>query len=530
MSNTIITRFENDIIAEYLPENAQLFEMLEDFVLRNSSEDRPVMLLSMENGRKVIKAAGYVGLIQLNNGTQIEIYPKVGDSPTEAKKILSRMISVYLGIPYSDTLEKTMSVPGTSFMEYFISVYIRECMKIMKSGMLSGYTSIEENSNTMQGSILFSENIRKNLTHRERLYVRHEVFTPDRSENRLMKTTAALMQKLSHDHQNIQNLKKILLFLDEVKLSDNCDADLANCINTRNSQKYNVVLNMSRLFLKTRSRKNFSGKYVSCALLFPMEEIFGAYAAEIARKKNKGKVVMLRQSGKYLCDEPDYFPLEPDIAVYDKNNRIESIIISRWKFIDSAQHIDRADVYRLFACAVRMGCENVFIIYPETKKVSGLPANGVFTVNCGTTVHIHIRFADPASEDEFKMIAATYEGDDIPETEASGEISENPIEKPETPEKAKSEDISENPKKELKEPEKEKSKEVPKDNEKKAVTRVEEKQPETPQPEKTEPTASKTVTKKKSDPEKAPDQSAKNDNSSKKVKITKLNTKSKSTK
>lgn len=512
MSNKIITKFESETIVEFTPENASLFEMLEDFVLRNNSEDRQVMELTSENGRKVIKAAGYVGLVQLNNGTQIEIYPKVSESAVEAKKILSRLLSVYLEIPYSDSFGKLLDSPEVSFMEYFISVYVRECMKIMKSGMLSGYTSVEENSTTMQGSIVFSENIRKNLTHRERLYVRHDVFTPDRSENRLMKTTANLMQKLSHDHQNSQNLKKILLFLDDVKLSDNCDIDFANCINTRNSKKYSVILNMCRLFLKSKSRKGFSGKYVSCALLFPMNEIFGAYVAGIVRNNNKGKVVMTRQAGKYLSSEPNFFPMFPDIAVYDKNNRIESVTASRWKFINSAQDIDIADMYRLFACAARLDCEDVYMIYPNVEKIGGLPENGVYTIDYGKTAKLHIMFADPANEDDFRVISSDYVDECDPETD----IFPDPIPDEEIPEETADapEKSSEPEKKPVSEPEKSP------EPEEKPVTKSE----KLPEPEK----KPDIKPEKSSEPEKKlSDKPEKPDNSNKKVKLIRHGTKSK---
>ena len=205
----IIARFENDVIIEFNEENSELFEKIEDFALRNPQ----LMLLCMEKGIKVIKSRDFAGVLRLNDGRAIEIYPRLGKSVTEAKGLLGRMVSAYLDMPFEKNTAELLDSEDSSFMEYFAAVFIREFSKIMKSGMLSGYTSIEENTNSMQGSILFSENIRRNLAHRERLYVRHDVFTPNRAENRLIKTAAAVLLKLVDSHVNKQELKKIIIQL-----------------------------------------------------------------------------------------------------------------------------------------------------------------------------------------------------------------------------------------------------------------------------------------------------------------------------
>ena len=83
-------------------------------------------------------------------------------------------------------------------------------MKIIKSGVLSAYTSREENLTTVQGTIMFAENIRRNLVHRERLYVRHDVFTPDRAENRIIKSAALMLSKLTADAHSSHLLMEAL--------------------------------------------------------------------------------------------------------------------------------------------------------------------------------------------------------------------------------------------------------------------------------------------------------------------------------
>lgn len=394
MNTNLITICESETILKLTSENRKLFEMLEDFALRNNSVMRPVI----ENGEKVIKAANYVGIVKLNDGTVIEILPKLAGkkagSFSEPKKLVYQMLSTLLGIPYND--RDTVDMNET-FLEYFISVFARECMKIIKSGLLSGYVSVEENMTAVQGNILFAENIRKNLVHRERLYVRHDVFSPDRAENRLIKSTASLMMKLSKSHRSSQNLKQILAYLDDVKFSADYDVDFSKCVNTRNAKKYSIVLNICRLFLKNHNFSEYHGKYVAYAMLFPMEDVFKSYIAGLI-KKNVHKTVKTQINGEYLFSKPEMFTLRPDIVIYDEG-KPSCIVDTRWQIIEKKNDISADDMCRLYAYAQKFNCSEIVMIYPESsEKLTELPE--CYCVDSDEKIHIHIRFAQLYGNDK----------------------------------------------------------------------------------------------------------------------------------
>lgn len=416
----IITGFENEIIIEPTEENSRLFEMTEDFALRNGD----IMTVTAENGRKVIKAGHYAGIVQFSDGTQLEIFPKICAETVQTRKMIGRMMSAYLDIPFEARLADILEAPESSFMEFFISVFVRECMKILKSGLLSGYTTIEENTTSMQGSILFSENIRKNLAHRERLYVRHDVFTPDRAENRLIKSTAKVMSKLVRTRNNEQELRKILVYLDEVEDSVSTERDFAACINTRNAKKYSAVLNICRMLLK----KNVSGKFVSHAVMIPMQEIFTAYITKLAKAYDRNLTVSAKSAKKFMCPDQKLFPVEPDLVVYNKDGAIICLADIRWTRFKRDNDVPPEDILRLCAYAVKFGCNELYLVYPS----SGEREDISFTVKCGATAVITVKFADlsdgsPAAE----LFDEEYEDDlsesaEIPETEEEPEIEEIP--------------------------------------------------------------------------------------------------------
>ena len=89
-----------------LPEKT--FEQLENFVLSNRNKETDALeLLSLSAKKglgKVITAKNYVGIISMNDGTTIEILPKIFSktsySVAQVKKLLVDMLKTLRNSPY----------------------------------------------------------------------------------------------------------------------------------------------------------------------------------------------------------------------------------------------------------------------------------------------------------------------------------------------------------------------------------------------------------------------------------------------
>lgn len=255
-----------DMIAENSPENAELANMLGEFAEVCAADGREAVTVREENGKKYFAAGAYSGYACFTDGTLLEILPQTKGDTQAARKLLCEEFCRRCGAEF----EPPLLQPDTNFMEYLIAVFARESVKIIKSGVLSTYTSREENMHKVHGTILFSENIRRNLSHRERIYVRHDVFTPDRAENRIIKAAAAKLIKLTASSHSSHLLKETLSFLDEVKAPGSITAEFSRCINTRNTKKYSTILGICRMLFDKSKGTAFSGKYVSCAQFFTL--------------------------------------------------------------------------------------------------------------------------------------------------------------------------------------------------------------------------------------------------------------------
>ena len=256
----------NEIIAEVSAADSGLSAMLGEFAEVCAAEGRKAVAVSQTDGVSCFTSGSYCGFARFTDGTLLEILPRTTGDTAYARKLLCDEFCRRCGFEPGLTL----TGQDMDLMEYLISVFAGETMKIIKSGVLSAYASREENMTSVQGTILFAENIRRNLVHRERIYVRHDVFTPDRAENRIIKAAAAMLIKLTDNSHSSHLLKEALSYLDEAALPRDITAEFGKCINTRNTKKYSTVLRICRMLFDKNEGTSFSGKFVSCAQFYEM--------------------------------------------------------------------------------------------------------------------------------------------------------------------------------------------------------------------------------------------------------------------
>ena len=184
-----------------LPEHT--FEQLENFILSNRTKDTDaleLMGLSARRGLgKIITAKNYVGIITMNDGTTIEILPKIysaieeDSTGSKAKKLVLEMLKTLKDSPYKVLQTASVNIDKMNIFEIFIRMFIDEVFFIVKRGLKCSYESIEENASFFRGKMKFAQQIKLNHSHKERSYVEYDAFTVNRPENRLLKKTIFLM-------------------------------------------------------------------------------------------------------------------------------------------------------------------------------------------------------------------------------------------------------------------------------------------------------------------------------------------------
>lgn len=380
------------------------FDALESFILTNSSRDTDALELMGLSARKgigkIITAKNYVGVISMDDGTTIEILPKIYSSEAEdagkTKKLLVEMLKTLRNSPFKSLQTTNVDIEKMSIFEVFMRMFIDEVFFIVKRGLKCNYETVQSNQNVFKGKLKFSEQIRYNYAHKERSYVEYDEFNINRVENKLLKSTLLYLYRHSVSSKNKNDIKTLLNYFIEVEESVDYAGDFAKIVPERNTKDYDTALLWSKVFLMGKSFTSFSGSEVAFSLLFPMETLFESYIATQMNRLLKGTDCTLSaQDRKYhLFDEPSKrFLMKPDIVIRNRTNKMIFIMDTKWKVLTDTKSnygISQADMYQMYAYQKKYNAANVTLIYPMTDKVE----NKTISYQSDDGVIVRICFAD----------------------------------------------------------------------------------------------------------------------------------------
>ena len=362
-----------------LPEHT--FDQLEQFILSNrdeSSRAQPLELMSLSARLgigKVITAKNYVGVITTRDGTEIEILPKLtlagGDSDQAIRKVFLTMLRTVQEAPFKTFRTAHLNTSRMRLLDLFVRMFLDEAHRLIQRGLKSDYSAKQGNETYVRGKIVFSEHIRKNLLHRERVFVEYDVFRLDCPENRLVKSTALYLQRHTTDLQNRRDLRSMLSVMDQVPASKNVEQDFLRCSQSRSMSDYQRLLELCKVFLRGQSFTAFSGEQAALALLFPMEQIFESYVATILRRYLDPLQYRLhvQAKGKYLFELPrKQFALRPDLVIEDLNSGEQTVLDAKWKLLSPQSHnygISQTGMYQMYAYQKEYNAKQAVLLYPN---------------------------------------------------------------------------------------------------------------------------------------------------------------------
>ena len=371
-------------VAGYTSLPQSTFDALESFILSNRSKETDALELMGLSARKgigkIITAKNYVGLISMNDGTTIEILPKVysksSPSDSNVKKLLVDMLITLRHSPYKSLQQGNVDIEKMSIFEVFIRMFIDEVYAIAKKGLKCTYETIQSNETMFKGKMIFGQHIKNNFAHKERSYIEYDEYNTNRPENKLIKSTLQYLLRNTMSEKNKRDIKTILCSFSDVSPSEDYKSDFDKIHSERNTRDYGTAMMWCKIFLSGKSFTSFSGSEIAFALLFPMETLFESYiAAKLKAALNQTEYSLSAQDKKYhLFDEPSKkFLIKPDIVVKHKAIGTVFVLDTKWKILSDAKPnygISQADMYQMYAYQKKYKSESVTLLYPLTEKVS----------------------------------------------------------------------------------------------------------------------------------------------------------------
>ena len=411
------------------------FENLELFIheFSGSEENADALdFMRIDYRRNVgdrITIKNYVGLIQMKDGFQVQILPKIafGDEEdsgnAKTKRVFLRMLRSMKDFPSKIFNDASLKVEQMNLYEIFINMYLQEVRHLVKRGIKSAYVSQEDNLRYYKGKLLVGQHLRANLVHKERFYVGYEEFLSNRPENRLVKSTLEKLQKITSSAENSKEIRQILTAFELVESSTNYQKDFSKVVIDRNTKDYEMLMQWSKVFLMNKSFTTFSGSTTSRALLFPMESVYESYVAQQMKKlfRPDGWDISTQDKGHYLFMNPrKQFALRPDIVLTKDDHTI--ILDTKWKNLINNERknygISQSDMYQMYAYSKKYKTSEIWLLYPINDEMrNSKPIK--FDSEDGTTVNLF--FVDVANIEDSLLV---LKNDICPKKELENRVSE----------------------------------------------------------------------------------------------------------
>lgn len=331
-------------------------------------------------GHQTVQWRQYCGVVQLD-GLTLEILPKIygkESQPGSCRATLVKMLrkaglmKIHRGADASVQAQKY----------YLLDIFIQElCLQIVEQSLMGkprDYQQHEENLGVVKGKLLMNQQLRKNLTHLERLYCEYDELTDDIPINRIIKYTLQVLLPQCQSNRSRKAISELLMQHDGITDERFAASDIDHIHLNRTTDRYKSILAWCRLFLDGLSPDVTAGKHNLLSILFDMNVLFERWLATELRPIAHKAGLMLReqQPRKYLAYRPDIdrkvFQTRPDISLMDRENKVVMILDAKWKVLDDTEYklgISQQDLYQLSAYGNLYHINRLAIVYPRQSKL-----------------------------------------------------------------------------------------------------------------------------------------------------------------
>lgn len=389
------------------------------FLLENRLGPDGGKILRMD-GPTSLRAANYVGVVETPCGTRLEILPKHTSGPADtgqSRALLVRMISQALRLKPRPGGMADLARFSLPFPEWLAALFLEEALVLVRRGMRRAYRRVEAREPYLRGAPDVARQIRHGPAGAHLFAFRHDVFSFDRPENRLIRSATRLVLGSTRSADNWRLARELSILLDDIPESTDVPADLRAWGHDRLMADYAAVLAPCELILTRQSPFSVAGPRRGLSMLFPMEKLFEACVTASLRAQTPPAFALRAQvRHHHLClhQGKSWFQLQPDILV--TSGRERWIVDAKWKLLHGNRAegygLRQSDFYQLFAYGHRYldGRGDMYLVYPRTAAFGApLPP---FDMGGGLNLHV-IPFDLEAGKADYPFLKAPCEVADI---------------------------------------------------------------------------------------------------------------------
>ncbi|HBW1327611.1 TPA: McrC family protein [Klebsiella pneumoniae subsp. pneumoniae] len=342
-------------------------------------------ILSRE-GKRFLRLGNYVGYLQSPNGESIEILPKTTlEAPAEVvplRQLLRRMLSASLGITPREANQAALQRSDQPLHEWIISEFLRHLADLVRKGLRFDYHLIEdEHSAFIRGQLNVTAQMRMPPGRGTRFHMHYAEFSPQRIENRLLRTALDWSLKMARQGQSWRQANSLSHQLEDIlPICGSTTQLMRQWSDDKYLFGYRAIKPWCQLILEQMNPDFQLGSHQGISLLFPMEKLYeGWVGCGLAGALHHDYQLIEQTKSQYLLEHVPvgekssqrWFLLKPDFLITGGQT---VVLDAKWKLLDSRAddsqrkyEISQPDLYQMFAYGQKYlrGKGNMMLIYPR---------------------------------------------------------------------------------------------------------------------------------------------------------------------
>jgi 5-methylcytosine-specific restriction enzyme subunit McrC len=303
-----------------------------------------------------ISPAGQVGAARVG-GLEIHVRPKLA---------ISRLLFIAGYARHGAAWQQqVVHVPEAAGLTAIMAQLLwRRTAEAVHHGLLPGYVTVEESSPVLRGRLREAEQLRRHHGLPFPLEIRHDEFTVDIPENRILRTALERMLAVPGvDPQSQRSLRRLLRdFADVAPLArrEPCPPWSATSRNVR----YHDALRLAELILRASSADAGAGGVAVNGFLLDMPRLFEDFVTTGLRE-----MLVAIAGGRVESQVASHFDaagrvtVRPDI-VWRRQGSVRAVIDAKYKAEKPAGY-PNADLYQLLAYCTVLGLATGHLVYAE---------------------------------------------------------------------------------------------------------------------------------------------------------------------
>ena len=245
--------------------------------------------------------------------------------------------------------------------------------------MIKKYKSHQSQQKALKGALVFSEQITRNLIHKERFFVRHQTYNKNHLLHQILHEALLLINRLDTIGALKDRIGRLFLDFPIVDSRKVKADDFEKINNSRKHAPYERALEIAKLLLLNFRPDLKAGKQNMIALMFDMNVLWEEYIYRVLKRELRGEWEVFGQKRKRFWEKK---VIKPDIVLRHRDNGVVYVIDTKWKLPERNKPSDN-DLKQMFAYNHYWKCTHSLLLYPSDSTESGLKGG------YSEQIHIH---------------------------------------------------------------------------------------------------------------------------------------------